>query len=357
MHYTHTLLTAMRRQGDPLADAAVAALYASGHPEARMLAHHLPASADQLPTWAPVELAALLRATESLPEGADPALMAQGAAFFARHVRQIAGLLGAYSLPYCYAAADGAEVLYRSERIRKYTTRRLAETATFVFDVLSPGGFGTGGRALHSIRQVRLLHAAIRYHIAPEWDAERYGAPVNQEDMAGTHLAFSLIVLRGLRQLDQSVSAADARAYYHLWQMISLLLGVDPCIVPRDLPEAHLLARQIEKRHFRPSIAGQTLTASLLDSFETQLPYPVPPGYLPSFMRHLLGDQIGDLLGLPPANWTRALVHLSRWTQKLTEFPALFSPPNWEQVFEQHRAELLAQAPAERPVLPASLTE
>ena len=47
---------------------------------------------------------------------------------------------------------------------------------------------------------MRLLHASIRYliqHHDPTWKAE-YGLPVNQEDMVGTLLSFSSLIIDGL---------------------------------------------------------------------------------------------------------------------------------------------------------------
>ena len=44
------------------------------------------------------------------------------------------------------------------------------------------------------------------------WDAERWGAPINQHDMAGTQLLFSLAVLEGLRTLGFRITTTSPRA-------------------------------------------------------------------------------------------------------------------------------------------------
>ena len=101
-----------------------------------------------------------------LPIWADRKLMEQGAEFFARHADSIMSLSGLMSLPYCYAAADGAMVLYLSDRLRSDAEKRLYETATFIWEVMAPGAFSIEGSAFSAILKVRLMHAAIRYYTA-----------------------------------------------------------------------------------------------------------------------------------------------------------------------------------------------
>jgi hypothetical protein len=264
------------------------------------------------PQWAAVAQTeagqALWPITSELPPWANPELLAQGAAFFDRHAQTIMSLLGFLSLPYCYAAADGARVLYRSQRIQADTTRRLAETAHFVLSVTGPAAFAPGGPGFDMVRQVRLMHAAVRYHIgrSGRWDEAAWGLPINQEDMAGTNLAFSFIVLRGLRRLGIPVDPAAAQAYLHLWNVVGWLMGVRPELLPATEREADRLDRLIADRHFKKSEIGVALTASLVASIE-QTFKGTPPGrikgFVPTYMRYLMGDTVADLLDLPPAGW------------------------------------------------------
>src|SRR5687768_15621119 len=77
-----------------------------------------------------------------LPSLADPTLIKGGSSFFARPAEIIMSLLGLLSLPYCYSAANGAMVLYISGLIRERTTKRLYDTAVFVWEVMAPDAFG-----------------------------------------------------------------------------------------------------------------------------------------------------------------------------------------------------------------------
>ena len=62
-------------------------------------------------------------------------------AYFEQNGDLYLAMLGFYSLPYCYAFADGAQVLVRSQRILDQIGERLGETTRFVLDIFKPGAF------------------------------------------------------------------------------------------------------------------------------------------------------------------------------------------------------------------------
>ena len=95
----------------------------------------------------------------------------------------------AKSLPEGYAAPNLAQVLNLSGDLRNRTYKRLLATLQLVLNVSSCTGFGPGGRAVISAQKLRLLHAGTRYitrKARPHFE-EKYGVPVNQEDMLGNH--------------------------------------------------------------------------------------------------------------------------------------------------------------------------
>ncbi len=55
---------------------------------------------------------------------------------------EMMALLGAMSLPYCYAASPGNKALYLSDKMRNAPGKRLMDTASFVIAVLTPNSFG-----------------------------------------------------------------------------------------------------------------------------------------------------------------------------------------------------------------------
>ncbi len=220
--------------------------------------------------------------------------------FYKRKSTYILQLLGLLSLPYCYAAADGAMVLYQTERMYKDVAKRLEETGMFVASMMNPKGFDETGDAKVQLFKVRLMHAAGRYYILKgSWD-DNLGLPVNQEDLAGTNLSFSLIVIRGLRKMGFTISYQEQMAYINYWSWIGAVLGLTPELLPQSGKQALDLEKAISDRHFKPSIAGKELTKSLLNCFynlndEKQIKNVEIAG----FMRFLLGDEVSDILDIP----------------------------------------------------------
>jgi hypothetical protein len=234
-----------------------------------------------------------------LPHWANKKQMQAGAAFFSRHAQLIMNLLGLLSLPYCYAGADGAMVLYLSDRFRNDTGKRLAETADFVWDVMAPDAFSTKGKGFAACLKVRLMHAAGRYYTSmnAEWNNDS-GQPINQEDMAGTNLSFSLLVIRGLRKFGVTITYAEQEV--HLWNVIGSLLGLDAGLLPENGKQAFNLEEAIRLHQFRPSEQGKTLAASLIRYFSSVTIHTYfTTTQVVQTMRYLLGDEVADILALP----------------------------------------------------------
>lgn len=235
----------------------------------------------------------------SLPAWADQKQMKAGSEFFIRHSELIMSLLGLLSLPYCYCAADGAMVLYQSEKIRNQTTMRLYETAIFVWEVMAPDAFGTGGKGFEAVLKIRLLHAMARHHLlqSGQWDYAR-GLPVNQEDMAGTNLAFSFLVLRGMHTLGIKVSSAERQSFMHLWNVIGFLMGLQEDLIPQEPEMVEVLDKTISRRQFRSSEHGIALTRSLVHHVLATNKGKVTENDILGLMKYLLGKNVAAMLGI-----------------------------------------------------------
>jgi len=140
---------------------------------------------------------------------ADKNRMQKAASFFRKHENLILYLLGILSLPYCYAARKGVQVLFLSKRLEQDTLQRLQETALFV---LKANDFNIENEVIwkNNILKIRLLHALVRIFTtrSGKWQTE-WGKPINQEDMAGTNLSFSYVILRGMRKLNFVYTKAE----------------------------------------------------------------------------------------------------------------------------------------------------
>ena len=280
----------------------------------------------------PSEVGALLGAlfrSDRVPEGndrlralldrlppvavAEPGAVAAGQELFRLFGPESLLVLGCYSLPAAYAASNGVQVIYRARRLEDDGVRRLTETAQMVLNVMVAGGLEPGGIGARSVRKVRLMHALVRQHVramgCPGWSSA-FGEPINQEDLAGTLLTFSLLVLDGLKKVGAVISPAAEQGYYALWSHVGAVLGIDERLRPATAASAVALAARIGARQFRTSPEGQHLARELVEVNDSLFPV---PGYGLSLMHFFLtetpfGVDLAEVLALPPPNWTRVLV-------------------------------------------------
>jgi len=308
--FSDALLSQFRQQGDAPADAVIASVIAEGGPAAlRSLMQWLGDTQALSVTDQPAAVGQFWAKYAHLPDWADSARMARGMAFFKRHAGAIGLILGCYSLPYCYLGADGAQVLWLTERIKNDTARRLQETGEWVFAVNNAKSWqsrdGAVPEAITRTLKVRLLHAGARWFAghSNRWNAD-WGTPINQEDMAGTNLAFSYVVLLGLRRAGTSVTEQEESDYLHQINVVGWLNGLDTQLLPQNMREAYRLGQAIGKRQFAPSEAGTGLTKSLLNAIAETAGrasgrVDTVRNLAAGEMRFFLGDHYADLLGIP----------------------------------------------------------
>lgn len=300
----------MREVGDPSADAAIAEIYGLGkQDEVRQALLDFGRNSDTVPAGLPPQLAHYFDDSAVLPSWADPAQIDRGHLLLGRYQPQITTTLLCSSLPQAYGCSDGAQVLYRSQRLTSGVYRRLMETAQFIVDVLDSGGLAPGGRGVRSAQKIRLLHATMRYHVRRQdtWDP-RWGLPVNQEDLAGTLLSFSVVVVRGLKSLGIDLPVRDRDSYFHIWRVVGHILGVDDQLNPIEFDDGAALCDTILQRQQSPSEAGTVLTKGVLDFIKEVLPGPTLAGVGPTLIRHLAGDKAADLVDVPPADFSELAV-------------------------------------------------
>jgi hypothetical protein len=320
--WTDAELDAMRMIGDPLADDLVSEIFATGevHAVRRLLRglvdddHPLVGNGSL-----PPELMAHVERYFALSDAAlpefDPARIVAGQQVFELHGAEVLMVLCCYSLPASYTAKKGVHVLGQTGRLESHPKRRLLETTQMVVDVMTPGGLVVGenarnhGKGIRSAQKVRLMHAAIRRLIldahGQEW-IDKYQIPINQEDLAGTLMTFSRVVLDGLARLGAPTTVLQRESYLYAWRAIGRVMGVREELIPADLDEARTLTDTIRRRQSAKSDVGDAMTAALLAVMEDSLPR-VLHGFPPTLLRFFLEDDV-KYLTMPPANWTRVLV-------------------------------------------------
>ena len=315
LRWSDAVLDAARTRGDALADATVAAIFASGQTDA---VSNLVATLMRNDQAAPAALPAVVQdylAQTSNVAAHHPDTVARGQRLFADHGPEILMLLCCYSLPSSYAARKGVQVLHRTAYLAKRPTRRLFETAQMIVDVLSTGGLDPGGRGVRTAQKVRLMHAAIRHLILTDtqapWPLTELGTPINQEDLLGTLMTFTWLILDGLRRQRIAISPEDEAAYLETWLSVGELMGVEPALLPSTVAEAKALTDIIERRQVAPSPEGREMMAALLGMMSDN----VPDGFrtLPSSMlREFLPAEVATFLSVPDHDLERELLALAQ---------------------------------------------
>ncbi|WP_146209959.1 oxygenase MpaB family protein [Vitiosangium sp. GDMCC 1.1324] len=308
--WTNGFLDSMREQCDAPADEAVQSLFAQGQVGSanelmKQLVAHETVTAEQLP----VPLRGYFEQSARMPSWADRELIREGQAVFSRCGSLSVVALVCASLPTCYAGAQGVQVLHLTARLETDTKRRIVETAQMVVDVMGEGGLEPDGWGIRDAQKVRLMHAAVRHLIrrSGRWNPE-WGQPINQEDMAGTLLTFSVVTIRALAKLGYTLSAREAQAYYHAWRVVGYIMGVDERLLPESLEDGERLADTIFGRVFCASAEGKAMTQALIEQVEHIIPGNLFDGLCRTLIRYLMGDPAADLIAVPPADWTRALL-------------------------------------------------
>ncbi len=311
--WTTAILGPARSAMDPVADRIVDEIHGTGELIAvNAMLRSIFENDDPIPAGMPAHAAHYFEETAALPPWADPARIRRAQALFEDHGAQLTFGLFCSSLPQAYAAANGALVLRHTGAMTGRVRQRIFETAQFLFDVLDLGGLDPGGRGIRSAQRVRLMHAGVRRLILDSpriaWDTEVLGAPINQEDLAGTLMTFSVVTFDAMRRLGVEATDAEGDDWMHLWAVIGHFLGVDRHLVPASLADGRDLMDAIRERQWAPSKAGAELATALVSFMQEFFTQGMLDGLTPTLVRFLAGDQCCDVLDLPRADWTRTFV-------------------------------------------------
>ena len=312
MQYTDETLNALRQEGDPLADAVIAALVAGGEIESvSATLRHLQTNDEPIPADLPLVVQAYLRATDNPPPGIDPDRIARVHQFFLDDGLEVSAVLSLGAMVGCYAVPHGAKLLTMTHRLN-HPARRMAETGQFCFHLMGENAFESGGTFVPAVQKVRLIHAAVRYFLSQggAWSVAELGVPISQEDLLGALMLFSSQVLGGMERLGVAAGAQEAEDYYYVWRMAGVMLGIRADIIPPTLAEAHGLNELLKKRHLGPSAEGVQLTQDLVKLYEDMIPGRLFDGAVPALIRFVVEDEIADWMELPRSGWDTVMNHV-----------------------------------------------
>ncbi len=321
------LLDRMRRTADPLADDTISELFGRGQIAlVNQVLDHLSGNNQPLPSQMPDSLRTYLEASSKLPPGTDMQRILRAQEFFSRQGPALGVVLMYSSLPSLYAGAQGGvQILAMTGQLANHYRRRAAETLRFILDVMAPGGLAPDGKGIRAAQKVRLMHATIRHFakVSGKWAAlPEWGAPINQEELAGTLLSFSVLATDGIARLGVKPTRQEADDYLYGWHTIGHVLGIAEELRPLELEAARELWKTVVARNFAPTEAGQSLARDHLAFLDDMVPTHALDQINASLMRFLMGRFIASqCLGIKPSTFGQWLVDLLRlafgWIQWL----------------------------------------
>ncbi|HTA61122.1 MAG TPA: oxygenase MpaB family protein [Bacteroidia bacterium] len=313
-------LNAMSLKTDPYAEQIIQDIIADkGFAELRTLFTSLSNDHEEIvknPNLAQA-VVTYFNAETTLPIWADETKIKLAQQAYARFAPQVALLLNFKALPLCYACKNGAKVLAATGRLTESNSnvsravRRLFETSQMVINVMSPGGLSPHGKGIVTVKKVRLYHAAIRtYLMHPHkgqepWDINKYGGPINQEEMAGTLMAFSALVIDGLNEIGAKFTTEEKDAYIHCWNIVGHFIGLDSSLYPNSYQSGWNLGIAIITKNKDESEEGKALTKTLLDFsttffaanfFDKLFFASLPPFFMAYFIKNVSQKTNSDLL-------------------------------------------------------------
>jgi hypothetical protein len=258
--WTEHFLNTLRSQSDDLADEYLKLIMADDEKKG---VRTLFATMDSNDTVPPKdhfpELEKFFQITHNLPSGTDLKRIQRGEQIFLKHILLGAIVLLAKSLPEGYAAPNLSQLLSISNDLKTHPYKRLLGTLQMVLNVSCAGGFDPGGHAVITAQKLRLLHAGVRY-LADRYRPgfkEQFGIPVNHEDMLGTIMGFSYLVVEGWRSLDLGLSVEEENDFFYVWQTFALMMGIHPPgepdnteYIPADIEDAARFYDRYRQRHY-----------------------------------------------------------------------------------------------------------
>ena len=242
-------------------------------------------------------------------------------------------VLSAWSLLNGYHSAPAVKPLAFTGALEQAAAHRLAQTSKFVSDTTQRGAMRRFNEGFKANARVRLVHASIRNRLRddPRWDRQAWGEPINQADMFGTLLEFSLLLVEGTRQLGFHFTDKEFEAVLHLWRYAGHLGGVHPKLLSHlsSVEQALRIAQLVKMVQPGPDADSLKLADALRavpgqnarNEAERRRAFYVSK-FHDGLARALNGKEIADALNVPDDPWkfaiypVRAIVTPLEWARR-----------------------------------------
>jgi hypothetical protein len=289
--------------------------------------------------------------------GVDPAtVISRARGRFTYFGDEVCASLLLAGLPDAYATAWGSRVLVAHGDLVWALPRRVRETAMFLMTVLSSYETEAGKKASDTIVEacapLRLFHEMLRKLLRRDEDALRRAVgdenamPINQEDLLGTLLTFTITTFDVLDRFGVKWNDDDREAYLLFWDIVGAALGIGTGAVsdelskarkrstekfdvprplrPRTVLDATRLLDQVHGRQWLPVqqtmkegrpfpwsgfVSGRMLIDALLDALSDAMP-PSKKMWPSIVMRELAPPIVQERLGLDSSGLS---TYAARW--------------------------------------------
>lgn len=181
------------------------------------------------------------------------------------------------ALPYTYMAEKPANVLRLTKLLEAHPTRRILETAQFIFDVMDKEWWEPGSRGVMTALKIRLMHSAMRYNLLNNpgdeaWNKEAWGMPISQEDLLATNQVFSLEFIKGMEIMGEPLTAQQSKDWFTTWTAIGRIMGIQSDMLSDDIPSGWELQKAVYDHLFPDdNSAGIALAKALVETLSTFL--------------------------------------------------------------------------------------
>ncbi len=238
-----------------------------------------------------------------------------------------------YSLMLGYQSAAINKPLIATGALHSGAVKRIADTTNFWYAVTGTNALAPNSDGFLYCLKTRLVHSYSRVMIKEklDWDVADHAEPLNLWDMQATYLGFSLVFMRGLKNLGFTISEAETEAMYHLWKYIGYLIGIPAEIMP-DTNKDAIRNLYLWSKTQPEADADSIALAQALHQEPLQAPWPkmrwqkrIIQQVNLAFNYHLIGDRSCAVLQLPKSkfrNFVRIVVRSNKMDQKITDaFP------------------------------------
>ena len=299
--------------GDPIADDLASAIQRDG-PDARAQFETALTQGISRIGGASAELKRFFERADEVPSWVDFEELELGALAYQRFGIMGMIVLSAWSLINGYHSSAAVKPLAFTGQLRHNTQRRLAETARFVSEATQVDGLRPGRQGRDISLRVSVIHAHVRRACmeSAQWRTDDWGVAINQCDMLGTLLEFSLLMMDGAERLGFLVSTDERQAILALWRYCGHLSGVAPWLLDQMATEARTrrIADLLHLVQPGPDDDSRQLTEQLLKVPEQNARGAGPrmlglavSRFHNGLARALNGDEIADNLGIPNDLW------------------------------------------------------